>query len=153
MRSLIQKRAECEIVILYGHGRKSAPWKWFFNKHGCNAGAAIMCWPVSNSDGIPSGQNLFTSWGGEPLDDGMGDWVGDAHGPDFIPTYPGPVNNNKALANVANIAQQTARSILKSCPCCKQVTITYAEIDKQGNQIDPPKQYGGAPPMRNIIIK
>jgi hypothetical protein len=112
-----------------------------------------MCWPVSNSTGIPQDRNLFTSWGGEPLDDVLGDWAFRVDGPDFCPAYPGPINDNKALDSVVTAARVRARAILVGgTSCCKRVNIIYVQVGKDGNQIDPTKATGGMPAMKNETI-
>jgi hypothetical protein len=109
---------------------------------------------VSNSDGIPDDRNLFTTWGGHSSDelDIMGTWGGRVDGPDFIPAYPGPINDKKVLDHVVKDARERARTILQNCHCTCGVNIIYIQIDKKGHVVDPPRAFGGMPAMHNELI-
>lgn len=146
----------CEIVFVYGHGsQKPRNWKWKFKEGSCSAGAAIVCWPVLNSDGIPDGQNLWTTWGGEPVDDYQILWGMPVNGPDWY-TWGGELhrkaNANKALWMTFMQAVMRSVEICKRCPDCKNVRISFIEIDRKGDRINPVREYDGVPPMSDVTI-
>jgi hypothetical protein len=110
------------IVILYGHATEN-DWTWHFHDGPCNAGASIMCWPISNSSGIPDGKNRYTALaGGGALNGLTGVWGYPDTGNDLIHFFNNNdqyvyINNAKALNVTAMGARETANKILKSKKC------------------------------------
>jgi len=123
---------KCSIVIIYGHS-KGDYWTWNFHGGNCNAGAAIMCFPIGNATGIPDDKNLFTSVGGDPLESGMRGTWGMKATDSYYDTYLGQktYNENRVLEDVKKAASQRAQEIMKRC-CCKKVNITYIWIGRNG---------------------
>jgi hypothetical protein len=141
----------CEIVVLYGHSIGEGNYTWNFTKGACNAGTAVLCWPVSNAQGIPAEKNLWTRWGGAPLADDLVSWGNDPYGPDWIQLFPNAtryINANKALTIASMRAWKTASEICTRCCRCEKVHVVYVELDRRNRRIDPPGNYQGAPAMQ-----
>ena len=146
------KLANCDIGILYGHGSGRRNYTWTMSRAPeCSAGTAITCWPSENASGVGDNQDLWTTWGGEPVSDFvLVQWGLPASGPDFTNMGHRP-NAYKALVSVIIAARQRAREICKRC-CCKNVEIYFFEINKKGELVDPPAYKDGVPGFANIVI-
>lgn len=148
----------CEIVLLYGHGSQPPRnWKWWFKRGGCNAGAAITCWPGLNSSGIPDELNLWTQWQGVPADNNMLiQWGMGRNGPPWFYLFNNPLqrraNANMVLWETFIKAVRRSVDICRSCPECKKVRISFVQVDRNGERINPVRQYGGIPPMGDVTI-
>ena len=122
------------------------------SQEGGNAGAAIMCWPVSNSQGLSDNENMWTKWGGEDVANDRVFWGNPVDGDDFDPFNKLP-NATKALWYTYYKALREAKSICRNCPCnCSSVRISFIEIDGKGNRIDPTAEYHGVPAMNDVSI-
>jgi RHS repeat-associated protein len=142
----------CEILILYGHGNPSRTFSWKVSrKYG--AGAAIMCFSTENSGGLSDDQNLWTTWGeGESVRDLPSVlWGMSSDGPDYYEWgHAHKPNANKVLAAVIAAARVKAREICTRC-CCRQVGISFLQIDKNGEKASSAAQ-GGVPAMNGFTV-
>lgn len=152
--------AKCEIAILYGHGSglRRNHWRWTFADAGCNAGAAVMCWPDTNMKDLPQEIRLWTQWDGESVSEGNWEkvsWRLPADGPlwdrAFWMKYP---NGKRVLVNVLMSAVRRAWAICDGKACnCKNVAIRLVQINSRGEIVDPSRPDDGVPQMpRQITI-
>jgi hypothetical protein len=155
----------CEIVIVYGHGSglKASHWKWKYRAAACRAGAAVMCYPDTNTDGLEENMKLWLYWGGDDSSPNGREKVSEANwekvvwgmsptGKDFHKFLRLP-NANKVLAKVGVDAIARANEFCKSQECrCKCVNITYIQVDKHGDPIQPKKAYDGMPAISDVSI-
>ena len=155
------KLNRCEIVRLYGHGSHSNPWKWtYFEKNkDWLAGAAVTCWPNENMSGLDDSMKLWTTWGGEPLEEDWEKimWGLSATGDDFYnPGGSGPTAGGSGkMANGVKASRCSRQSRngqapklmdTKGCPC-HGIGIHFVELNKHGEVVDPPESFDGIPPQ------
>jgi len=141
----------------HGSGRKNNHWRWTSDDPGCSAGAAVMCYPDTNMEGLSEEMRLWTQWAGENISEANWEkvyWGLPAKGPDFFEgtmNFHWP-NANKVLLTVLRNAVNKAWAICDGKKCsCRQIIISFVQIDKHGNIVDPSKPDHGVPQMRKQI--
>jgi len=149
---------KCEIAIIYGHGataRNKRNWKWRVTRSGCAAGTAVMCWPTDNTENLDEGLNLWTQWGGEPIEFGWHTvmWGMSPRGSDWYQGLGRMPNANKVLVTVAKDAINRAITICKNNKCgCKNIGVYFIQVDHDGRPMDPKKAYDGVPLVADLTV-
>ncbi len=143
-KSRIVHVGKCEIVVLYGHAWVPGHWRWKTPYEG-SAGAALMCWPQSNSQGL--GDDLMNSViKGSPTQDRdvEVDWGIDAGVHDEEGIIPGGFTKNLWNANylmqlLESAALQKAKEFCGCAKCnCKKINVRFVRIEADGEvQVDP----------------
>jgi hypothetical protein len=131
----------CEVIMVLGHGKKSAPILWDFTS-ACSAGGALTCWPKSNNPPADDPHRLPYVLN----HDDQIFWIDP-----LLPRLSmARLHDEESVGDVAHYANlqvdpylqgtyQKAREICeKNPPCCAKVKIKCVIADRIWDKLPPP---------------
>jgi hypothetical protein len=118
---------KCEIVIVFGHGSQKNPWNWHPGS-GCSGGAAIVCWPGANSNGLLPEEDLYPNKPETDCQIHWGSQVRDPNNPNVTKFGQRPLADD-IFDQVYKNAEQRAQELCKK-NCCSKVRVRFIWISK-----------------------
>jgi RHS repeat-associated protein len=145
---------KCEIVILFGHGSETNHWNWKVAS-GCNAAAAVMCWPDANSQGIPPDKDLNPIKPDPDITIQWGDYS-EAPGDSSKAEYSRIPLADKMFDTVYKNAVQRAQALCKQ-NCCAAIRVRFIWKPKPANSklienpLNSQTDYGGKLTIQDYV--